>query len=267
MSDEVYTHGHHESVLRSHRWRTAENSAAFLLGRLSATSRVLDVGCGPGTITADLARRVPLGEVVGLDRSAVVIEAARAEHRVGNLSWCVGDVYDLGFDDATFDVVFCHQVLQHLARPVEAIGEMRRVLKPGGVLGARDADYGGFVWAPNDPALDRWNALYHHLARLNGAEPDAGRRLPGWVRAAGLVELEVSSSTWTYASVAERHWWGGLWAERVTRSDLADQLLAHGLCDESELESLAEAFRRWAASPDGVFVVPHVEVVARREAS
>ncbi|MHB1906422.1 MAG: methyltransferase domain-containing protein [Acidimicrobiales bacterium] len=265
MSEEVYTHGHHESVLRSHRWRTAENSAAFVLDRLTATSRVLDVGCGPGTITADLARRVPRGEVVGLDRSPTVIETARAEHSAENLSWCVGDVYDLDFDDATFDVVFCHQVLQHLARPIEAIGEMRRVLKPGGVLGARDADFGGFFWAPSDPALDRWNALYHHVARLNGAEPDGGRYLPGWVRSAGLVGLEVSSSTWTFASAAERDWWGGLWAERVTASDLADQLLAHGLCDAAERESLAAAFRRWAASSDGVFVVPHVEVVARRE--
>ncbi len=263
-SSEVYTHGHHESVLRSHRWRTAENSAAFVLAHLSPAARVLDLGCGPGTITADLARRVPEGEVLGIDRGAAVVEAARAEHVAANLTFRVGDVYALDLPDASFDVVYAHQVLQHLTRPVVAIAEMRRVLRPGGLLAVRDADYGGFLWAPADPALDRWNAAYHRLARLNGAEPDGGRHLPGWVRAAGFADLEVSASTWTYASARERRWWGGLWAERVTESDLATQLLERGLCDEAELEAFAEAFARWAASPDGVFVVPHVEVLARR---
>ncbi|HQU25718.1 MAG TPA: methyltransferase domain-containing protein [Acidimicrobiales bacterium] len=261
---EVYTHGHHESVLRSHRWRTAENSAGFVLARLAPTARVLDVGCGPGTITADLARRVPEGEVLGIDRSAPVVEAARSQHGAENLSFRVGDVYALDLADASFDVVYAHQVLQHLTRPVDAIAEMRRVLKPGGLLAVRDADFGGFFWAPTDPALERWNAAYHRLARLNGAEPDGGRHLPGWVRAAGFADLEVSSSTWTYATATERQWWGGLWAERVTESDLARQLLVHGLCDEVELDDFADAFARWAASPDGVFVVPNVEVLARR---
>ncbi len=261
---EVYTHGHHESVLRSHRWRTAENSAGFVLARLAPTARVLDVGCCPGTITADLARRVPEGEVLGIDRSATVVEAARSEHEAANLSFRVGDVYALDPADGSFDVVYAHQVLQHLSRPVDAIAAMRRVLRPGGLLAVRDADYGGFVWAPNDPALDRWNAAYHQLARLNGAEPDGGRHLPGWVRAAGFVDLEVSSSTWTYATATERRWWGGQWAERVTSSDLARQLLEHGLCDEDELGAFAEGFARWAENPDGVFVVPNVEVLARR---
>ena len=261
---EVYTHGHHESVLRSHRWRTAENSAAFVLAQLTPSARVLDVGCGPGTITADLARRVPGGAVLGIDRSASIVEAARSEHAAANLSFRVGDVYALDLEDASFDVVYAHQLLQHLTRPVAAIVEMRRVLRPGGLLAVRDADYGGFLWAPADPVLDRWNDAYHRLARLNGAEPDAGRHLPGWVRAAGFTALEVTSSTWTYASETERRWWGGLWAERVTESDLARQLLEHALCDAAELEAFAAAFAHWAASPDGVFVVPNVEVAARR---
>jgi SAM-dependent methyltransferase len=261
---EVYTHGHHESVLRSHRWRTAENSAGYLLSHLAADARLLDVGCGPGTITADFALRIPRGEVVGLDRSGEVVALAAAEHAHPNLRFATGDVYALEFDDESFDVVHAHQLLQHLTRPVDALGEMRRVLRPGGLLAVRDADYGGFFWAPPDPVLDRWLDAYHALARRNGAEPDGGRHLPAWVRAAGFAGAAVSSSTWTFAAPEERAWWGGLWAERVTRSDVARQLVDYAISDADELATFAEAFDRWAADPAGVFIVPSVEVLARR---
>src|SRR5436189_5192562 len=108
---DIYTHGHHESVLRSHTWRTAENSAGYLLPRLEAGQRLLDVGCGPGTITVDLAHRVAPGEVVGVDASAAVLEEARRLEAPGNVSFATGDVYGLGFDDESFDVVHAHQVL------------------------------------------------------------------------------------------------------------------------------------------------------------
>lgn len=264
MPADRYSHGHHESVLRSHRWRTAENSAGFLLEHLSPSMSLLDVGCGPGTITADLAMRLGEGRVVGLDRAASVVEAARAANAdVANLSFEVGDVYELSFEDGAFDVVYAHQVLQHLSDPVRALEEMRRVLRPGGLLAVRDADYGAFVWFPEDPALERWRDLYHDLTRANRAEADAGRRLKSWVRAAGFADVSVSSSTWTYATDEERLWWGGLWADRVRESDFARQCLGAGLSDEAELTAIAGAFERWAREPDGVFVVVHGEVLAR----
>src|ERR1041384_5037714 len=93
-----YTHGHHESVLRSHRWRTAENSAGYLLDALVPGTRVLDVGCGPGTITVDIAQRVAPGRVVGIDRADEVLDTARAAARdagVDTVEFAVGDVYAL----------------------------------------------------------------------------------------------------------------------------------------------------------------------------
>ena len=268
MSDR-YTHGHHESVLRSHRWRTAENSAGFVLDLLEPTTWLLDVGCGPGTITADLARRIPAGAVVGIDRAPAVVADARAAFATSThptLHFEVGDVYALPFADATFDVVFAHQVLQHLADPVRALREMRRVLRPEGWLAVRDADYGAFVWYPGDPVLEEWRAVYHDVARANGAEADGGRRLPGWVRAAGATDLRVSSSNWTYASDDERQWWGGLWADRVRVSDFAHQAVEIGAATSEDLERFARAFRRWTEAPDGVFLVVNVEVLARRGA-
>src|SRR3984957_5402537 len=152
-----YLHGHHESVLRSHRWRTAENSASYLLSWLEPGQDVLDVGCGPGTITADLAVLVDPGRVVGIDREPGIVAAASdlaRDRRSPNLEFVTGDVHALDFDDQTFDVVHAHQVLQPLSDPVGALAEMGRVLRPGGILAVRDSDYGGFIWAPADPRLD-----------------------------------------------------------------------------------------------------------------
>jgi len=263
----TYTHGHHESVLRSHTWRTAENSAGYLLPHLRPGLSVLDVGCGPGTITVDLARIVAPGQVVGLDASEEVVAQARAlgtESEAANVRFEVGDIFALHYDDASVDVVHAHQVLQHLVDPVAALVELRRVLRPGGVLAARDSDYGAFAWAPADPALDRWIELYLAVTARNGHNARIGPSLLGLARAAGFSDVTVSSTTWTFADPASRQWWGGLWADRVQYSRFAEQAVAYGLSDTEELESIARAFANWAGSPDGVFVVPHVEILARR---
>lgn len=262
----TYTHGHHESVLRSHLWRTAENSAAYLLGSLTAGQDLLDVGCGPGTITVDLAARVAPGRVVGIDAAEEVVARAdtlRRERGVTNVEFSTGDVYRLEFGDESFDVVHAHQVLQHLTEPVAALRELRRVLRPGGVLAVRDSDYGAFTWWPPDPLLDRWLALYHQVTARNGAEADAGRRLMSWVREAGFRRLRVTSSTWTFADPGARAWWGGLWADRVQLSSFAEQAVAYGLSDAPELASIADAWRRWSVDPGAMFVVLGVEVLAR----
>ena len=169
---DVYTHGHHESVLRSHLWRTAENSAAYLLPHLAPDAKVLDVGCGPGTITAGLADRVPQGHVTGIDAAQAVIEQARelAGDRA-NLDFTIGDVYALDYPDGAFDVVFAHQILQHLSDPVRALREMGRVTRPGGLVAARDGDFGGMTWYPELPIMDEWLTLYKRVARGNGGEP------------------------------------------------------------------------------------------------
>ncbi len=260
---ERYTHGHHPSVLRSHTWRTAENSAAYLLDLLRPGLDLLDVGCGPGTITRDFGGLVAPGRVVGIDRSPEIVAQAENEFATANVSFEVADVYVLPFDGASFDVVHAHQVLQHLSDPHAALAEMRRVLRSDGIVAVRDSDYAGFIWWPADPVLDRWLELYHQITAHNGAEADAGRHLLGWVREAGFSDAVMTSSTWTFSDPDSRAWWGGLWAERVEQSAFAEQALHSGLSDRSELAAIALAFRRWAEHPDAVFVTPHAEVVAR----
>jgi ubiquinone/menaquinone biosynthesis C-methylase UbiE len=264
VSEARYTHGHHESVLRSHRWRTAENSAAYLLGRLRPGIDLLDVGCGPGTLTCDLATRVAPGATTGIDASGEVVEVARAtaaERGLTGVAFEVGDVYHLGFEEGTFDVVHAHQVLQHLGDPVGALREMARVCKPGGTVAARDSDYPTFTFYPSDAALDRAIAAYGALTRLNGANWDAGRLLLHWANQVGFAEVVPSASVWCFATPAEREWWGGLWADRFTLSELADQLVAAEVASAADLESFAAAWRGWAASPDAWFAVVLGEVL------
>jgi len=261
---ETYTHGHHDSVLRSHRWRTAENSAAYLLPLLTPGMSLLDVGCGPGTITADLARRLAPGRVVGVDREERPLAEARAlAANLGNATFASGNAYSLGWDDATFDVVHAHQLLQHLVDPVAALTEFRRVCRVGGLVAVRDADMATMTWYPIEPAIDEWSAIYHAVARANGAEPDAGRRLLGWAQAAGFEEVIPSASAWCFATPQERAWWAGLWAERATRSSVAEQAIDYGLASAGQLQGIADGFTRWAAHSDAWFGVLHGEVLCR----
>ena len=259
-----YTHGHHETVLRSHNVRDIANSAEYLRPHLEASTRLLDVGAGPGSITVDFAGIVAHVTATEIDENALSLsERLAADRGLTNLSFSVEDVHALSFPDDSFDVVHAHQVLQHVGDPVQALREMRRVTVPGGVVAARDADYAGFVWFPVLPELDRWLALYRAAARANGGEPDAGRRLLAWARAAGFTDISATASTWCYASPEERAWWGGMWADRILESALARQLVDSDMATPADLQEISDAWKRWAGDGDGWYLVPHGEIIAR----
>src|ERR1700735_534306 len=128
----VYIHGHYDVVLAAHRSRTAANSAGHLLPLLEPGMSLLDVGCGEGWITRDLARLVAPGRVIGIDASGDVIQRARAGGDVSdNLSFETADLFNLGYADGSFDVVHIHQVLHHLSDPGGALRALARVTRPG----------------------------------------------------------------------------------------------------------------------------------------
>ena len=261
-----YTHGHSAAVLSAHSRRGAADSAAYLLAHLRTGMDLLDVGCGPASITADLAERVAPGRVVALDAAAGALEAARATLRDRGLSEQVevtsGDVMALPFEDASFDVVHAHQVLQHLADPVGALAEMRRVTRPGGIVAVRDAVYSAMTWFPEPAGMEQWRSVYMATARANGGEPDAGSRLLSWARAAGFTDVTASASTWCYATPADRAWQSQTWAQRCLTS-FGPRAVELGLADRADLETMAQAWRQWGDSEDAWFVVVHGEVLAR----
>ena len=261
-----YLHGHAESVVAAHAARTVETSAAYLAPHLRPGMRVLDIGCGPGSITLDLAQRVAPGEVVGVDASEAVVGLARqAAVDAGDVGtrFEVADAMALPFADDSFDVVHAHQVMQHVGDPVGLLREMARVTRPGGLVAARDADYEAMTWAPAHPGLSRWLDLYRAAARGTGTQPDAGRHLLGWCRAAGLTDVTAGASVWCYADDEARRWWGGQWQRRARESRFHDEVLGQGLGGETDVDEVVEGWRAWTDAPDGWFVVVHGEVLAR----
>src|SRR6201986_3925045 len=152
----AYTHGHSAPVQRGQRVRNAATSRASLPPHRRLGLSVLDVGCGPGTITVDLAARVAPGQVTAVEMTGDALDLARAEAQnrgQSNIEFVTSDVHALDLPDDAFDIVHAHQVLQHVADPVRALREMRRVCKPGGIVAARDAGYAGVTWFPQLPPL------------------------------------------------------------------------------------------------------------------
>lgn len=273
----TYSHGHHASVISTHARRTAANSAAFLIPHIQPTSRILDLGCGPGTITADLAALASQGSVIGIDAAESILEQARsvAQTRdLHNVTYQIGDANDLPFESDTFDVVFCHQLIQHVQDPIGVLKEMKRVCKPGGIVAAREADYSSFVWYPRAPELDRWGELYQVVARSNGGEPNAGRFMPKWTREAGWKreDVAVTWSSWCFTG-DDATAWASSWEERALHSDFAKTVIRKGFGTQEDLEAISKAWKRWRIGnaeeggyegcEDRIFVVGNGEVICR----
>ncbi|KAF2795696.1 methyltransferase UbiE [Melanomma pulvis-pyrius CBS 109.77] len=271
MSSGPYLHGHHASVLRSHSWRTVENSCPHLIPYLSNPSlKILDVGCGPGTITVDLASRIPQGFVLAIDPSAEVIEKARKhaeEQGVKNVRFEVGDIFNWkaldGVQEGGFDVVHAHQVLQHLQDPLGALKEMRRLTKVGGIVAIRDVDYSAMNWYPEVDGMRKWLDLYIAVAKGIKCDPNIGKRLHAVAMEAGFPrnDIEASVAAWTFSTPEERAFWCGLWAERTVQSEFKHKAIESGLATEADLQAIAETWREMEKKKDGWFAVINGQIV------
>lgn len=267
----VYSHGHHASVVSVHARRTAQNSAQFLLPHIQPHFRILDLGCGPGTITADLAALVPQGSVVGVDAVESILDRARslADSRgLKNLTYEAGDGNNLRFKDGEFDIVFCHQLVQHVNDPVGVLKEMRRVCRNnGGIVAAREADYLSFSWRPRPKEFDRWMDIYQKVAFANGGQPNAGRVLPQWTREAGMSKdnVKISWGSWCFTG-KDASDWATSWQGRVVASDFAKGAVKHEIATQEELQEISEVWRKWAndeieGCEDKIFVVGNGELI------
>lgn len=240
-----------------------------MLPHLQPGMRLLDFGCGPGTITLGLAEAVAPDEVVGVDIESSMVERAQAlaaEHGISNARFEVGSVYDLPFLDAAFDAAFSRSVLEHLSQPVEALREVRRVLRPGGVIGLRDGDWGSRIIAPASPLLEEGLALYARLWVRNGGSPQRGREHRALLRAAGFSRIEASAGTEVSGKPdAVRHF-ADLAAQQLSRQAFAEQVIELGWADQQQLDQIVAAFYAWAEHPDAFQAVIVCQVVGWKEA-
>jgi SAM-dependent methyltransferase len=250
MEQEAYTPGYTPNSIEFMGRRRVETHAAFFLPHLRAGCRLLDVGCGPGTITLGLARRIHPGTVTAVDLETSQTEAARRQAAGEGLAvdFRQASIYELPFDAAAFDAAFSHALFEHLARPVDAARELWRVLRPGGAIGLRAPDWGGFLLYPELPeAL----AAYQRIQTANGGNVHAGRSLGAVLRSAGFRDVTLTASYEIYEDPA---WIAGYLAHGL---EMAGE--AH---DRQLMLRLAAESREWGRHPDAVFAQAWVEAVA-----
>jgi ubiquinone/menaquinone biosynthesis C-methylase UbiE len=261
---EVYTHGYSPQVAGYMAARSADRQAGFILPHLRVGMRLLDCGCGPGSITVDLAAAIAPGQVEGIDIGATQIAAARAratERRITNVQFQVADIYKLPFPTGLFDVVFAHAVIQHLRDPLRALGEMRRVLTPGGIVGLRDDDWGTVLFEPSTPLLRLWQSLMVKVWAHNGGDPFIGRKHRRLLNEAGFMRTQASSSAESYGTLEATSAFSTSMVEHHRAAAFARVVLEQGWADQRELEAMYREVLSWGERDDAFFSYTFCETI------
>ncbi|MDP9237131.1 MAG: methyltransferase domain-containing protein [Chloroflexota bacterium] len=250
----------------AHARRTAARNAAFLLPHLRPGMRLLDGGCGPGSITIGLAEAVAPGEVIGIDASTAAIDDARAaapSKSCSNIRFEVADVYALPYDDASFDAVFSHAVMQHLREPARALRELRRVLRPGGIIGVADADHDGSIIAPSDPRIDASMQLLRRLREAGGGgDPRVGKHLRSLLHEAGFARCEATATAGYEGAAVPARMTGEFWARYFESPQLISRATELGLADRDGIADMASAWRAWGQHPGAFWARFACEAIA-----
>ncbi|KAL4890160.1 S-adenosyl-L-methionine-dependent methyltransferase [Aspergillus ambiguus] len=261
----TYSTDHSSSVIQTHSWRTLTNSAAYILPYIRPDMKILDIGCGPGSITVDFAGRVPQGHVTGVEYTPEPLDQARtlaASQGLSNIDFQVADIHSLPFEDNAFDIVHVHQVLQHIADPVQALREMKRVAKPnGGIVAARES--ASSTWYPENEGITAWLEVTSRVAKAKGGNPHPGRYIHVWAEEAGFDRERVkrSAGSWCFSSPQEREYWGGSMEGRFRSSGFTKMATEEGLATTEELEKIVKGWRQFVEDERGWFGLLHGEIL------
>jgi len=228
--------------------------------------RVLDCGCGVGTITMDLAEIVAPGQVVGIDRDESQLALARtlAEQRgISNVKFELGDVYALGYGAASFDAVLAHTLLVHLKDRLRALREMRRILTPTGLIAVSDDDFSTIVISPNDSIMHQAMDLWGRYLRLNGGDPTYSRHLRSLLLEAGFAETEGHAVAADYYGTVEETRRFVSMAQPLLRSpEFVRAAVGQGWATQPQLETMGRDLQAWGERPDAFFAVMYCAAVA-----
>ncbi|MHB8644822.1 MAG: class I SAM-dependent methyltransferase [Thermomicrobiales bacterium] len=229
--------------------------APLLLQHLRAGQRLLDVGCGPGSITCDLAALVAPGEVIGIDLQASQVEAAKelaAQRGVANVTFEVGNIYDLPFRDARFDVGVALGTLFHLSDPLAALREMRRVLKPGSLVAVVDIDAAATLVSPSLPPVERLIAVTYRVVEHNGGNPYLGRHHRALLLEAGFARPEIYPNMVFHGTLETTRRAAETFVLRLQGPVQEAAILGEGWATREELDELYAAMRAWGERPDAM---------------
>ena len=265
--EQGYTMGYSDEFLQLLDRRSAQSHAGHLLAHLKPGDRVLDFGCGPGTITVGLAEAVEPGEVHGIDMEESQVSLARAaaeagEH--GNAVFHVGDVTDLKFEDNFFDVAHCRNVLMHVPDTAAVLAEVKRVLKPGGIIACREMIIGSGFSHPELGILGRSWDMFEDLIRENDGHPQMGKDLKGHIQEAGFADLGMNASFSVYSSPEEIAFMHSVIDRWFLSQDVMEAAVKYGASTEGLVNDLRVAFNRWKDHPAAFFAFAYGEAIARK---
>ncbi len=264
--DLIYPFGYGPAATGMMQRRNATANASLLLKHLTRGMNVLDVGCGPGSITVGLAEAVAPGNAAGIDIEASHINLARSRASELGLRNClfeVASIFDLPFSDKSMDAVYGHAILMQFADLDAVMAEIRRVLKPGGLVSFREIDFGASLYHSDASAFFQAQQLFRRSIAHNGGNPDIGRQLPSIISRAGfdLVETEPSyqHSPTPDASMKKYLGWIKLWEE----SEYSLQAKELGWISPADYDSMVPRLQAEASNPDAFSATTYVEILAR----
>lgn len=262
-----YTMGYSEDFRQLLDRRSADTHAFYLLPHLAPGMNILDFGCGPGTISVGLADRIAPGTLHGIDMEESQIELARAAASDGghdNMLFDVGNVYELPFEDNTFDAAHCHAVLMHIPDTQRALAEVKRVLKPGGILASREAIVASSYLEPQPEEITHAWGVFSGLVRGNGGHPDFGRELKMSLMEAGFEKIETSASFDSFNSPGDVAFLHGFIAEWFFSPTVIAALTGYGLATAEEIAHWRQLLDEWRDNPGASGAIAFGEAIARK---
>jgi SAM-dependent methyltransferase len=230
--------------------RSAQVYADFLLPHLTTEMHLIDVGCGSGELSLELAAEVRYLTGVDGDRAEVELARSSAEaSSTSNAAFTVGDAYALPLPDSEADAVFGHSVLEALDRPAEAISEMSRVLKRNGVVAVACVDYGGLILAgPHESLVRRFFDIRKQLWQREGVSPYRGRELRGLLLANGFQRVHATTIYISYGDEDAIREFGIGRAADCTDEWYVESAQREGLANLHDLATMRQAWQEWSAS-------------------
>lgn len=263
----TYTLGYNPVSVAIMASRTAQNNAGFFLDHLSPGMNVLDVGCGPGSITVGLAEVVTPGKVLGIDiePSQVSLGQARAQKLgLSNCQFETASVDELPMTDQTFDAVYGHTILMQFADVSSVLAEIKRVLKPGGFLGFRENDLSAILYHSESSSLKELMDIFRQSMIHNKGNPDIDKLLPSLLSKADFELVSVTANYSYAATAAEKKIMYAAMAQLWKHANFPAQAEKLGWITSQERSQMPERLNFEANEPDSFSAIPYVEIIARK---